>query len=82
MQSGLAALFVTPSQKKDDGDGNRFVDDEPFINEREPSSMRVTKGYLENGELTLIPVTAKIIHSAVWKCEKVHFERRLTASYG
>jgi hypothetical protein len=34
MQSGLAASFVTPSMKNNDGNGNQFVDDEPFINER------------------------------------------------
>jgi hypothetical protein len=47
-----------------DGDGNRFVDDEPFIDERKPSSTTVAKGVLKNGEHTLIPVTAKMIHSA------------------
>jgi hypothetical protein len=44
MQSGLVALFVTPSPKKKDGNGNRFVDDEPFINKRKPSSVTVAKG--------------------------------------
>jgi hypothetical protein len=69
MQSGLAALFVTPSWKNNDGDGNQFVNDEPFINKRKPSSTTVVKGYFDNGEHMLIPVTAKIIHSAVrkWK---------------
>jgi hypothetical protein len=43
--------------------------DEPFIDKRKPSSTRVAKGYLNNGEHTLIPVTAMMIHSAVWKCE-------------
>jgi hypothetical protein len=28
MQLGLAALFVTPSQKKKDGNSNRFVNDD------------------------------------------------------
>jgi hypothetical protein len=70
MQSGLAALFVTPSRKNNDGDGNQFVNDEPFINKRKPSSTTVVKGYLDNGEHTLIPVTAKIIHSAVQKCKR------------
>jgi hypothetical protein len=63
-QSGLAALFVTPSQKKN-GNGNRFLDDEPFIDDRKPSSTTVV-----NGEHTLIPVTAKMIHSAVWDSER------------
>jgi hypothetical protein len=65
MQSGLAALFVTPSPKQNAGDGDQFVDDEPFINKRKPLSTTVaTKGVSNNGEHTLIPVTAKMIHSA------------------
>jgi hypothetical protein len=70
MQSGLASSFVTPSQKKNDGDSNRFVDDKPFINERKPLSTAVAKGVLNNGEHTLIPVMAKMIHSAVWDSER------------
>jgi hypothetical protein len=70
MQSGLAALFVTPSPKKNDGNGNQFVDDKPFINKRKPSSTTVVKGVSNNGEHTLIPVTAKMIHSAVWDFER------------
>jgi hypothetical protein len=69
MQSGLASLFVTPSPKND-GDGNQFVNVEPFINKRRPSSTAVAKGVLNNGEHTLIPVTAKMIHSAVWDSER------------
>ncbi len=95
-QSGLAASFVTPSPKKNDGDGNPFVDDkpfinkmnpssktvakgvsnnqfaddQPFINERKLSSKTVAKGVSNNGEHTLIPVTVKMIHSAVWDSEK------------
>ncbi len=64
MQSGLAALFVTPSPEKNDGNGDRFINDKPFINERKPSSMMVAKGVLNNGEHTLIIVMAKMIHSA------------------
>ncbi len=30
----------------------------------------VSKGVLNNGEHTLIPVTAKMIHSAVWDSER------------
>jgi hypothetical protein len=70
MQSGLAASFVTPSPKKNYGDGNQFVDDEPFIDKRKPSSTTVAKGVLNNGEHTLIPVTAKMIHSGVWDSER------------
>ncbi len=33
-QSGLAALFVTPSPKKTDGKADRAVDDKPYIDER------------------------------------------------
>ncbi len=69
-QSGLAALFVTPSQKKNDGNGNQFVNDKPFINEREPSSKTVAKGVSNNGEHMLIPVTVKIIHSVIWDLER------------
>jgi hypothetical protein len=41
MQLGLAASFVTPSPKNNDGVSDRFVDDKPFINERKPSSTMV-----------------------------------------
>ncbi len=70
MQSGLAALFITPSPKKNHGDGEQFVDDKPFIDERKPLSMTVERGVLNNGEHTLIPVTARMIHSAVWNSEQ------------
>jgi hypothetical protein len=84
MQLGLAASFVTPSPKKNDGNSNRFFNDKPFINERKPSSTTVAKGASNNGpsstrvaknvsnncEHTLIPVTAKMIHSAVWDLER------------
>jgi hypothetical protein len=66
MQSDLAASFVTPSPKKIDGNGNQFVDEEPFINKRKPSSTTAERGVLNNGEHMLIPVTARMIHSAVW----------------
>jgi hypothetical protein len=69
MQSGLAASFVTPCQKKD-GNGNRLVNDEPFIDERKPLSTTAAKGVLNNGEHTLIPVMARMIHSAVWDFER------------
>jgi hypothetical protein len=63
-------LINGPSPKKMEGNGNRVVDDEPFINERKPSSMTAVKGVLNNGEHTPIPVTAKMIHSAVWDFER------------
>jgi hypothetical protein len=59
-----------PSPKKTDGNANRVVNDEPFVDERKPSSMTAVKGYLHNGEHTLILVTVKMIHSAVWDCER------------
>ncbi len=31
----------------------------------------VAKGVLNNGEHMLIPVTAKMIHSTVWKCKRL-----------
>jgi hypothetical protein len=33
-------------------------------------AQRLQKGVLNNGEHTLIPVTAKMIHSAVWKSKR------------
>jgi hypothetical protein len=56
--------------QKNDGNGNRFANDEPFINKRKPSRTAVAKGVLNNGEHTLIPVMAKMIHSAVWDSER------------
>ncbi len=70
MQLGLAALFVTPSPKNNDGNSNQFVDDELFINERKPSSTMVIKDVSNNGEHTLISVTAKMLHSAIWDSER------------
>jgi hypothetical protein len=69
-QLGLAALFVTPSPKKNDGNGSQFSDDKPFIDKRKPSSTMVGKDVSNNGEHTLIPVMAKMIHSAVWDLER------------
>jgi hypothetical protein len=107
-QLGLAASFVTPSQKKMEGKADQAVDEEPYINERKPSSttaakgdsnnslspkkmdgnvdrvvndkpfvnkrkqsiMTAVNGNLHNGEHTLIPVTVKMIHSAVQDCKR------------
>ena len=44
--------------KINDGNGNQFVNDKPFINKRKPLSTMAVKGVLNNGEHTLIPVTA------------------------
>jgi hypothetical protein len=49
MQLGLAALIVTPSLKKMDGNGNQAVDDEPFINKTKPLSTMAVIGVLSNG---------------------------------
>jgi hypothetical protein len=69
-QLGLAALFVTPNPKNNDGNSNQFVNDKPFIDKRKPSSTMVAKGVSNNGEHMLIPVMAKMIHSAVWDSER------------
>jgi hypothetical protein len=66
----LAASFVTPSPKKNDGNGKQFVDDKLFIDKRKPSSTMVAKGVSNNGEHMLIPIIAKMIHSAVWDLER------------
>jgi hypothetical protein len=67
----LAALFVTPNPKKGNKGDNGFVDDEPFIDKRKPSSTMADKSNLNNGWHTLIPVTMKMIHSAVSKCKRL-----------
>ncbi len=48
-QSGLAALFVTPSPKKTEGKADRAVNDEPYINEGKLSTMTAAKGDSNNG---------------------------------
>ncbi len=65
MQLGLAALFVTPSLKYNEGIGDQYLNDEPFINKRKSLSTMVVKGVVNNGEHMLIPVMAKTIHSAI-----------------
>ncbi len=67
---GLGSIVCHTKSKKKDGNGDQFVDDEPFINKRKSSSTTVVKGVLNNGEHTLIPVMAKMIHSAVWDSER------------
>jgi hypothetical protein len=49
-----------------DGISDRVIDDKLFFDERKPSSTLAVKGVLNNGEHMLIPVTAKMINSAVW----------------
>jgi hypothetical protein len=60
--------------KKIYGNGDQFINDKPFIDKRKPSSMTVVKGVWNNGEHTLIPVMAKMIHSAVWDSERFVLE--------
>ncbi len=48
-QSGLAALFVTPSPKTMDEKADQAVDDEPYIDERKLSTTTAAKGDLNNG---------------------------------
>jgi hypothetical protein len=62
---------VTPSPKKGNKGDNGFVDEEPFINKRKPSSTTVEKNNSNNCQHTLIPVTAKMIHSAIYKCKRL-----------
>ncbi len=57
--------------QKNNGDGNQFIDDEPFIDKRRPSSTTVAKSNFNNGKHILIPVTVKMIHSAVSKCQRL-----------
>jgi hypothetical protein len=59
MQSGLAASFVTPSPKKK-------METATDLSMTNLSSTRESN----NGEHTLIPVTAKMIHSAIWDSER------------
>jgi hypothetical protein len=53
-----------------DGNINQVVDYKPFVNKRKPLSMMAVKVNLHSGEHTLIPVTVKMIHSAVQDCKR------------
>jgi hypothetical protein len=68
---GLGNIICHTKSEKNNEDGNQFIDDKPFIDKRKLLSTTVANGYLNNGELTLIPVTAKMIHSAVWECQRL-----------
>jgi hypothetical protein len=65
----IGVLSNGPSPKKMDGNGDQVINDKLFIDERKPSSTLAKKGVLNNGENTLIPVTVKMIYSAVWNGE-------------
>ncbi len=67
---GFGSIVCCTKSKINDEDGDQFVEDKSLINERMPSSTTVAKGVLNNGEHTLIPVTAKMIHSAVCDSER------------
>jgi hypothetical protein len=82
MQLGLAALFITPSPKKNHGDADQFIDDKHFIDKRKPSSTAFERDVLNNGEHTLIPVTARMIHSVIWNSKQFVIKKRPTASHG
>ena len=53
-----------------DGIGNQVVNDKLFIDKKKPLSTSAVKSVLNNGEHTLIPVTAKMIYSAKWNGER------------
>ncbi len=67
---GLGSIVCHTKSEKNDGKGDQFVNDEPFIDKRKPLSTTVVKGVLNNGGHTFIPVTAKMIHSAVWDSKR------------
>ncbi len=66
----LGSIVCHTKSKKKDGNGDRVINDEPFINKRKSLSTTARKGVLNNGEHTLIPVSAKMIHSAIWDCKR------------
>jgi hypothetical protein len=67
---GIGSIIHHTKSKKNHGDGDQFVDDKPFIEKRKPSSMTVERGVLNDGEHMLIPVMARMIHSAVWDSKR------------
>jgi hypothetical protein len=72
----LTVSSVTPSPKKGNGGGDRVIDKELFVDERKlssvmvPDAMSTPKMHINNGEHRLIPVTAKMIHSAISTCNR------------
>jgi hypothetical protein len=65
-----SSIVCHTKSKKNDGNGNQFVNDKRCINERKPLSTTAVKGVLNNGEHMLIPVMAMMIHSVVWDSER------------
>ena len=51
------------------GNADQVVNDKLFVDKRKSSSMMAVKVNLHNGEHTLIPVSVKMIHSAVQDCK-------------
>ena len=66
----LGSYIHHTKSKKNHGDGDQFVYDKPFIDERKLSRTTVERGVLNNREHTLIPVTTRMIHSAVWDSKR------------
>jgi hypothetical protein len=67
---GLGSIIHRTKSKKNHGDGDQFVDNYPCIDERKPLSTTVKRGVLNDGDHTLIPVMARMIHSAVWDSKR------------
>jgi hypothetical protein len=63
--SDVGRVFCDTKSKKGNSGGDQFIDEDFYVDKRKPSSTMVQKMSLNNGEHTLIPVTAKMIHSAV-----------------
>ncbi len=53
-----------------DGNADQVVDYKPFVDERKSSNMTAVKVNLHNNEHTLIPLTVKMIHSALQDCKR------------
>jgi hypothetical protein len=67
---GLGSIVCHTKSQKNDGNGDQVVNDKPFMDKRKPESTIVVIDVSNNGEHTLIPVTGKMIHSAVWDLER------------
>jgi hypothetical protein len=73
---GLVVPPVTPSPKKGNSGGDRFIEEANFVDERKlssmacPVAMSIPKMHSNCGEHMLIPVTVKMIHSAVSTCNR------------
>ncbi len=70
MTAVIGVLSNGPSPKKMGGNSDQVINDKHFIDKRKPLSTSAVKGVLNNGEHMLIPVTMKMIYSAVWNGER------------